>query len=135
MSCVVSAMRLKPTAKNAIAGSASLNSLMTKAGIGDPSILCNCVVSASMGNLASAIELHADDAFAHRGLQRRVVALSLVGVGKRELAHPLVELVLLAEIAADCPWVARLGMRSRQRPAARTGVDRKHLGIEGFNQY
>jgi hypothetical protein len=36
---------------------------------------------------SSALALHLDDAVAHSGLQRSVVAFGLVGVAARELAH------------------------------------------------
>lgn len=47
------------------------------------------------------LKLHVDDACAYRRLQRGVVLLGLIGVGECPFAHCLVEIISLAEIAAD----------------------------------
>src|SRR6516164_10550127 len=82
------------------------------------------------------LQLHLHDTRANGSPQCRVVALGLVGIGQRELAHRLVELVALsAEIPTDRPRVTRLGMRTRQYPTAHLAVDRKHLGVISLDQW
>src|SRR5262245_30274117 len=72
------------------------------------------------------LPLHLDGTRPYCGLQCRVIAFGLVGVGEREFTHRLVEIVPLAEVTADRPGIACLGMRARQNPAAGLGVDRQH---------
>jgi len=72
--------------------------------------------------VASLLKLHVDDACAYRRLQRGMVLLGLVGICERNLAHRLVEIISLAEIAADHPGIACLCMGPRQDPAARLAV-------------
>jgi hypothetical protein len=43
-----------------------------------------------------------------------MVLLGLVGIGERKLAHRVVELAAIAEIAADHPGIAGLGVGARQ---------------------
>src|SRR5262249_48656398 len=84
----------------------------------------------------SMFQLHLHNAGANGSAQRCVIALRLVGIGERELAHRLVELVALSpEVSADRPRVTRLGMRPRQRPTAKLPIDRQHLRIIGLNQW
>jgi hypothetical protein len=82
----------------------------------------------------SSLQLHLDLSRSHGGLQRCVILFSLIGVGEREFAHRLVEIVLFADIAGDCPGITRLRMRAGQNPAADFGIDRQDFGIEGFDQ-
>src|SRR5262249_53799221 len=77
----------------------------------------------------SVLQLYPDGARANRGLQRGMVPLGLIRIGERERTHRLVEVVRLAEIAADLPGSAGLGMRTRADPAADLGVDREHPGV------
>src|SRR5271166_1768240 len=84
--------------------------------------------------IASALQVHLDSAGAYRRRQSCVVSLGLIGIGESKLPHRLVELILLAEIAADCPGIARLSVRSREDPAAGPGVDRQHFCVIGLDQ-
>ena len=47
------------------------------------------------------LQLHVDDAGAHRGLESRMVLLGLVGIGERELAHCVVALAYADQAERD----------------------------------
>ncbi len=59
---------------------------------------------------------------AYRLDQGRVVLLGLVGIGQGKRAERLVEVVALAQIAADGRGIAGLGMGAGQGPAAELGI-------------
>src|SRR3954451_20029862 len=63
-----------------------------------------------------------------------VVALGLVGVGYRELFDSLVEVIVLAHIAADHRRVTRACMCAGQRPARHRAISAEPPGIEGLDQ-
>ena len=57
------------------------------------------------------------------GLQENiVVAFALIGIRDREVGDGLVELVALAQVAADLGGLARAGMGMGQGPATQFGV-------------
>src|SRR5271165_3862399 len=83
----------------------------------------------------SAFHDYVDDASAYRSRQRCVIPFGLIGICESKSPHRLVEIILLAEVAADRPWVAGLRMGTCQYPTAGLGVDRQHLGVIGLDQH
>src|SRR5581483_1217449 len=59
---------------------------------------------------------------AHGFPENLVVAFALVRIGNCKISDGLVELIALAEIAADLRGLAAAGMRARQCPSAQHGI-------------
>jgi hypothetical protein len=76
------------------------------------------------GDVASSSLLqHLHLARPHRPLQFRMVGLRLIGIGEGKTAHCVIEMRVAAQVTADGPCVAGLGVAARQRPAAARSID------------
>jgi hypothetical protein len=83
------------------------------------------VISLCAGQVSATLDLSGrlGSAIFHRGLERGVVALVLVGVGFGEVGDRLVELCGAAEVGGQGDAVAGAGVRPGQGPPAQAGGD------------
>ena len=70
----------------------------------------------------SAIHQHLDGSGTDRAFEHVVILLRLISVGEREPTHGLVEIVLLAKIAADRPRAPAFGCARTEETLSQSGA-------------